>query len=114
MWAGSLFESWLHTRFLRQENCNNIQWLLLHIEYYAGSGASLLGKASETSQGTQAQQKTAGRRRLGNGNNSQLILGQAAVREQVQGYNTTTPYAPFESASIPAKFVPSAVSASAT
>ena len=61
-----------------------------HNECYAGSGTSLFGKALETSQGTQAKQKTAGRRRLGNGlgNNSQLILSEAAVREQVQGYNT--------------------------
>src|ERR1039457_5612736 len=42
---------------------------LLHIECYAGSGTSILGKALETSQGTQAKQKTAGRRRLGNGRN---------------------------------------------
>jgi hypothetical protein len=45
---------------------------LLHIECYARSGTSVLSKALETSQGTQAQQKTAGRRGLGN--NRRLIL----------------------------------------
>src|ERR1035437_1445413 len=41
--------------------------MLLQFECYAGSGTSILGKALETSQGTQAKQKTASRRGLGNG-----------------------------------------------
>jgi hypothetical protein len=41
--------------------------VLLHFECHAGlSGTSLLVKALDTNQGTQAQQKTGGRRRLGN------------------------------------------------
>jgi hypothetical protein len=47
---------------------------LLHIECYAGSGASLFDKALETSQGTQAKQKTASRRGLGNGHNEILSI----------------------------------------
>jgi hypothetical protein len=49
--------------------------MLLRIECYAGSGTSVLGKALETSQGTQAQQKTASRRGLGNGHNEILSIG---------------------------------------
>ena len=42
--------------------------MLLHFECHAGlSGTPVFGIALATSQGTQAQQKTAGRRRFGDG-----------------------------------------------
>ncbi len=42
------------------------KWIELHFEYYAGlSGTPVFGKTPATSQGTQAQQKTAGSRRFG-------------------------------------------------
>ena len=95
VWTGRGFESSRVSDYLRGFSLNPgctpdsdaKKWMGLHFEYYAGSGTSFLDQALETSQGSQAQQKTPGRRGLGN--NSQLILGQVAVRvEQVQGYDT--------------------------
>ena len=61
VFRGVYLESWLHTRFLHEE-----MDVIAFFEYYAGSGTSLLGKALETNQGAQNQQKTTGRRGLGN------------------------------------------------
>jgi hypothetical protein len=47
--------------------------VLLHFERHAGlSGTSLLVKALDTNQGTQAQQETASRRGLGNGRRQRI------------------------------------------